>query len=122
MRLPISRMDEVAQGTVTSFSDSYTVRRATGDGNDSYGEASSDDYSPLTDPRDLYLFSPRERPSQTVAGEETDADLGGLALPSTDIREDDRVDHGSSRYEVTTVEEVPHAEDPDLLRLSLSRL
>lgn len=122
MRVPISRMDEVAQGTVTSFSQPYTVYRPSGDGDDSYGEPSSDEYSPHGSTRDLYLFSPRERTSQSVAGEETDADLGGLALPSVDIKEDDRVDHGTVRYEVEIIEEVPDSENPDLLRLSLSRV
>jgi hypothetical protein len=60
---------------------------------------------------DLWLFDPRKRDDDQIAGERIEGNLGALAVGRVDIEPGDRVTHGGVEYEVDTV--VGHPDDAD---------
>jgi len=91
---------------IRRMSSPYTVYRQTDSSEtEQLGAPQSMDYAELSETRDLYLYGESERSSREAEGQVVTASLEGLALPSADIHERDRVDYGAHRYEVSTVTE-----------------
>lgn len=122
MRLPISRVEGITEGIVRSQEQPFTVYRRQDDNDSSYGPDDAE-YTQLDDPRPLHVYGEDERVEIVSAGEVVEAAARGYARTSVDVREDDRIDYGSRRYEVEQVTPIYDGRGTHILdRLDLQRL
>jgi len=63
----------------------------------------------------VWLFEPREAPSEELTGERVNGSLGLLAVAdgSVDLQRDDRIVHGGVEYEIDTIVGHPADGTPD---------
>lgn len=88
-------------------------------GDDGYGGQGN--YSELGT-RMLLLFAPNSRRETTLAGDDIDADLEGMMLPSVDVAVGDRVERSEAVYEVEVIDPLPNSQSVAVKQLSLSRV
>jgi len=72
---------------------------------------------------DLHLYG--ERGSQTVidVGEVDTGSMGGVALPSEDVRVGDRLEYGDRRYEVVSpIRAIPDESDTSVVHFNLEHV
>lgn len=100
----------------------YTIHRITDTSEtEKLGAAASSDYTELDGARDLYCYGESESRSRENEGDVVTGTVEGVALPDQDLREGDRLDYGSYRYEIVTITERQSTGDGGWLEISLER-
>lgn len=114
---PRSKVAGKLQSIIGRKTRPYTVKRPSKNIN-AVGEVED---TASTHQADLYIYQNSERSVQLPMGETTGSGPTGLALPSADLQDGDRVEYGGDTYEMT-VAEVPAEGDTQVLRCSLDRV
>jgi hypothetical protein len=79
-------------------------------------------FQSLADPRDVFVFAPREQETVVAEGQIQRPTLSARILPSTDVQVDDRFDHGGVRYTVDAKWGIPDDTSPTIYELQCSRV
>lgn len=104
---------------IRAQSDSYTITRVTGMTTDASGYVTE---TTSTHNEDIYLFDPSAISVQSELGERMEGDLMGRALPSADLQEDDRLNHGGVKYEIVRLDPLPSASQEAFKSITLERV
>lgn len=114
-----SSLKTTLDSIIASRAVSYTLTRPSQQKGDMGVYEEDTEGSASTHSADIYLYRPSTQNTQLPRGEQEQTDLLGLALPSEDVREDDRLTYNSNEYEVTVTDDVPGESDPDYQRIEL---